>query len=58
MTFFSSVTIKVRVTSSTAEHVIQGDLNPCSRAMVTHIWFRINYLLFLLGQELCFVSTN
>lgn len=27
-----------------AKHIIQGKLNPCSWAMVTHICLRMNYL--------------
>jgi hypothetical protein len=44
MTLFGSVTIKVYVTSSLMEPDTQGDLNPYSQALITHIWLRINYL--------------
>lgn len=48
------MTIKVNVTTSTIK-VIWGHLNPFSWLMVSSVWFRINYPLFHLEWETCFV---
>lgn len=55
MTFFSSVTIKVHLTSSTMESAIQGKLTPCSQTPFNPIWLRILSLLFPLEQDLWLV---
>lgn len=55
MTFFSSVTIKVHLTSSTMESAIQGKLTPCSQTPFNPIWLRILSLLFPLEQNLWLV---
>lgn len=44
ITSFHSLTLQVRVTSAIAEHVIQGDLSPCSWTTVLRVWLRINHL--------------
>jgi hypothetical protein len=60
-----SVTMKVRVTSSTMEQAIDGNWIPCSWAMVSHIWLKISYFLisfkveslFHIDMTFAFVST-
>jgi hypothetical protein len=59
MTFFCSTTIKSHVTSFIVEHLIRGNLNPCSQAMVTYIWCRRSYFLISFKAEsLFYIHTN
>lgn len=37
--------IKVRITSSMVEHVIQGNFNPVSQTTVSQMWLNIKYFL-------------
>jgi hypothetical protein len=54
---FLFVTIKVHAICSMMEHVIQGNLNPCSWAIIIHIWLRINYFLTFFKIESFYVNT-
>jgi hypothetical protein len=55
--------MKVDLTSSTVQCVIQGNLRPYPSAMVTYVWLRINYFhtsfkaIFILHQHLHLVFT-
>lgn len=57
LAFFYSVAMRIHTTSFMMEYAIQSSLGPFSQPLVTHIWLRINYILFLLEQEPCFAST-
>lgn len=51
------VTIKAHVMISTLGHVIWGQSEPCSLAIVMPIWLRISDLLSPLRHGLCFMLT-